>query len=42
MLVGGVPANPVKPLSEKAKGSLKAEKEMYEKLAQKYISLDLG
>jgi carbonic anhydrase/acetyltransferase-like protein (isoleucine patch superfamily) len=42
MLVGGVPAKPIKPLSEKAKESLKAGKEMYEELAQKYLSLDLG
>ena len=42
MLVGGVPAQPIKQLSEKAKESFRAGKEMYEKLAQKYLSLDLG
>jgi carbonic anhydrase/acetyltransferase-like protein (isoleucine patch superfamily) len=42
MIVGGVPAQPIKPLSETARESFKTGKEMYEKLAQKYLSLDLG
>jgi carbonic anhydrase/acetyltransferase-like protein (isoleucine patch superfamily) len=42
MLVGGVPAQPIKPLSEAAKESFRTGKELYEKLAQKYLSLGLG
>lgn len=42
MLVGGAPAKPIKPLSDDAKASFRAGKEMYEKLAQSYRALDLG
>lgn len=41
-LVGGVPAKPIKELSEGARDSFKAGKDMYVELGQKYRALDLG
>jgi len=41
MLVGGVPAKPIKELSEEAKASFRTGKEMYEKLAQGYLEMEL-
>lgn len=41
MLVGGVPAKPIKTLTEEAKESFAAGKSAYEKLAQEYRRLDL-
>jgi len=42
VLVGGVPAKPIKELSEKAKESFRAGKRMYEELAQEYRGLASG
>lgn len=41
MLVGGVPARPIKELDDQARASFKAGKEMYEALGQKYLKLNL-
>ncbi|MDD5447595.1 MAG: gamma carbonic anhydrase family protein [Actinomycetota bacterium] len=41
ILVGGVPARPMKELSREAKLEFEAGKKMYEELAQKYLSLGL-
>jgi carbonic anhydrase/acetyltransferase-like protein (isoleucine patch superfamily) len=40
-LVGGVPAKPIKELSDKAREGFAAGKDMYVELAQKYYSSDL-
>ncbi len=42
MLVGGVPAKPIKALSDEAKSSFEAGKRAYERLAQEYRKLDLN
>lgn len=41
MLVGGVPARPIKELSERARESFEAGKKMYVELARSYIELGL-
>ncbi len=40
-LVGGVPSQPIKELSEKAKEAFRAGKNLYEELAQAYLEQDL-
>lgn len=42
MLVGGVPAKPIKPLSDEAKAMLRAGKMAYEELAKSYLALEKG
>lgn len=41
MLVGGVPAKVIKPLSDEAKQAFEEGKRMYEELGRKYLSLGL-
>jgi len=41
-LVGGVPAKPIKELSDKAAEGFKAGKDMYVQLGQQYLAADLG
>ncbi len=41
MLWGGVPAKPIKELSDSAKANFRAGKEMYEALGKKYLQLGL-
>lgn len=41
MLVGGVPAKPIKPLPDESKAAFRAGKLAYEELAKAYLELDL-
>lgn len=41
VLFGGVPAKPIKEISEKARAGFRVGKEMYEKLAQSYLAAGL-